>query len=259
MEKLFICRSDGYVVKQDTMVDDRCRVNADTALPHGGRYSAKVNLATSTPVRIALPVNKTIPFLPPPPPPPPRNPSQSRSEASRVTAMKVYNLTLWARSSPPGVELSVLVLGGNVSATATATVAATTITTTSSSYEAANIGNVTLLSSWTMVSVKVSWDVHATRSWQATRDMKTNDVKRGAAVNRVGNELGGEIDIDIGTRKESESGSERSHLNRLGLGNSAASSPVELTFVSQLPCNCGGTVWLDDISLKEASDSYPVL
>jgi hypothetical protein len=51
--------------------DDRARVNTDTADPHGGRYSAKINLGGGPRaqtgglgIQVTIPVNKTIPPQP---------------------------------------------------------------------------------------------------------------------------------------------------------------------------------------------------
>ena len=80
----------GYFPILNTTSDDRTRVTADTADPHGGRYAAKINLGSAVPVVVGLPVNKSIP------------------------AGGTYTLRLWARSSPSGVALSVQALGVTV-------------------------------------------------------------------------------------------------------------------------------------------------
>ena len=66
----------------------RCRVTADTADPHGGRYSAKINLGTEG-AGITLPVT-----------------------AAALTSGRVeYELTAWVRSSPAGVRVGATVNG----------------------------------------------------------------------------------------------------------------------------------------------------
>lgn len=65
--------------------DDRTRITLSLADPYDGRYSAKVNLAAATPVRISLPV-----LLPP---------------SAQHAAPPEYDFQLWLRSSPPGVAV----------------------------------------------------------------------------------------------------------------------------------------------------------
>jgi hypothetical protein len=65
--------------------DDRTWITSSLADPFNGRYSAKVNLASSTPVRISLPV------LPP--------------DQRESLAQPEYDFQLWVRSSPPGVKV----------------------------------------------------------------------------------------------------------------------------------------------------------
>ena len=66
----------------------RCRVTADTADPHGGRYSAKINLGTEG-AGITLPVTAT----------------------ALTSGRVVYELTAWVRSSPAGVRVGTTVNG----------------------------------------------------------------------------------------------------------------------------------------------------
>lgn len=78
-----------------TRSDDRTRVSASLADPYNGRYAAKVNLASSTPVRISLPV-----LLPPPH-------QVHHPTPQEKTLAAEYDFQLWVRSSPPGVKVEV--------------------------------------------------------------------------------------------------------------------------------------------------------
>eukprot|EP00947_MAST-08B_sp_MAST-8B-sp1_P001693 g1693.t1 len=72
----------GFLLPHGPMTDERVRVNADTADAHGGRHAALVNLASQVEVRFPVPLWKLPPGL-------------------------VHGqLTVWARSSPPGVVVT---------------------------------------------------------------------------------------------------------------------------------------------------------
>lgn len=111
--------------------DDRTRITSSLADPYDGRYSAQVNLAAATPVRISLPV-----LLPPP---------------SHHAAAPVYDFQLWVRSSPPGtaVELASTMFEFLPSTSSSRTAA---ILSTPGSFNKSNIASsVITTSSWSSV------------------------------------------------------------------------------------------------------------
>jgi len=71
------------------MMDDRCRVNADTADPFDGRWAAKVNLGSSSPVSIPIALNQSL------------------------ATHRGFLLQFAYRSSPPGIAVDVLFSQGN--------------------------------------------------------------------------------------------------------------------------------------------------
>jgi hypothetical protein len=77
--------------------DDRTRVTSSLADPYNGRYSAKVNLASATPVRISLPV--LLPLA--------HQEQRSKEVEAAAAAMPEYQFQLWVRSSPAGVKVEV--------------------------------------------------------------------------------------------------------------------------------------------------------
>jgi hypothetical protein len=79
--------------------DDRTRISSDTATAHGGRHSARVNLASAIPVLFPVPTWQ----LP--------------------KALVKVNLTAWVRCSPSGIKIAPS--GGGISSAATATATAT--------------------------------------------------------------------------------------------------------------------------------------
>eukprot|EP00937_MAST-01D_sp_MAST-1D-sp2_P001781 g1781.t1 len=87
-----------YECARGNATDDRCRVNSDTAEPHGGRYAAKINLGSAAPVALPLPLLK-----------PGKAPLSNRTD---------WVLEAWLRSSPPGVRAGFLVGNDSVPAPA---------------------------------------------------------------------------------------------------------------------------------------------
>ncbi len=78
----------GHLLPSGTLTDDRMRINADTAIAHGGRRAAKVNVPTNQPVLFPVPVGR----LPP-------------------GGLLHVNLSLYARCSPAGLTLTPTVSG----------------------------------------------------------------------------------------------------------------------------------------------------
>lgn len=87
--------------------DDRTRITSSLSDPFNGRYSAKVNLGSSTPVRISLPV------MPP---------SLDQQES---LASPEYSFQLWVRSSPAGVKVELASVMFEIVTAATLTSATT--------------------------------------------------------------------------------------------------------------------------------------
>ena len=79
--------------------DDRTRVTSSLADPYNGRYSAKINLASATPVRISLPVLLPLAHQ--------EQRSKEEEEEAAAAAMPEYQFQLWVRSSPAGVKVEV--------------------------------------------------------------------------------------------------------------------------------------------------------
>jgi hypothetical protein len=126
-------------------------------------------------------VNKTIPPQPTAP-----------------LAASDFNLTLWARCSPPGVRLSVQLAAGEI-------ISSSGIG--QGQFEALGNGNVTLGAAWQAISVHIRWSSNSSLGLETTQ---------------------------------------------FGFGDQV-SSPIELLLRPQLDCECGGAVWLDDLSLRAMS------
>ena len=82
--------SSGFQCLRSNTSDDRCRTSLSTADPFDGRYSAQMNLASSTPELMVLPLHPSLP----------RDPDTR------------FRLDLSLRSSPPGVLATVVTQGG---------------------------------------------------------------------------------------------------------------------------------------------------
>lgn len=110
--------------------DDRVRLEASAAEPHAGRYAGRLQLPTDDPVTLIVPL----------------------SRAARAASGR-YRLTVYGRSSPPGVQLAVIQVGAERGGGGHSLPCASATTTFASS---SDTNGTTLTADWSAVTALVT-------------------------------------------------------------------------------------------------------